>query len=240
MRNLRIHKRFKLDLIDVSSKISLIGKVEIIDISLCGVAVKIDKKLNIGKECLLTLEYEERHINVKGIVVRSELSGIEERGDREKATIYLAGISFKDESADKVKVFLDSIEDSKKTQVPEQSGWFYRDIRFSITTPGDKVLNLSRHFEVKDISQSGIIIQTDHQLKISSMVLMELSLNACDPASFMGKIASCRMIKDNVRASYDIWVEFSELTDRDRSLLMSFITCVKENKNTGERRKKRE
>ncbi len=106
MRDMRKHKRFKLDLIDMSSKMSLIGKVEIIDISLGGVALKADRKLNIGKECLLMLGYEDRHINVKGIVVRSELSGIEERGAGEKATIYSAGILFKDESADKVKVFL--------------------------------------------------------------------------------------------------------------------------------------
>jgi len=236
MRDMRKHKRFKLDLIDMSSKMSLIGKVEIIDISLGGVALKADRKLNIGKECLLMLGYEDRHINVKGIVVRSELSGIEERGAGEKATIYSAGILFKDESADKVKIFLDSIENNKKTQVPEQPDWFYHDIRFSITTPSEKVLNLPTHFGIKDISQSGVIIQTDHQLKMDTMVLIELSINACDPASFMGKVVSCRMTQDKVHSNYDIGMELSELTDRDRSLLISFIACVKESENIVKRR----
>jgi len=232
MRNMRKHKRFKLDLIDLISKMSLIGKVEIIDISLGGVAIKAAKKLNIGKECLMVLGYEERHINIKGIVVRSELSGIEERVDGEKITIYSVGILFKDESADKVKEFLDSIEHNKKTLVSEQSDWFYRDIRFSITTPSEKVLNLPTHFSVKEISQSGVIIQTDHQLKIDSMVLMELSLNSCVPVGFMGKIVSCRMIQDKMHSNYDIGVEFAELTDLDRSLLVSFIDCVKAHKST--------
>ncbi len=235
MRDMRKHKRFKLDLIDMSSKMSLIGKVEIIDISLGGVALKADRKLNIGKECLLMLGYEDRHINVKGIVVRSELSGIEERGEGEKATIYSAGILFKDESADKVKVFFDSIENNKKTQVPEQPDWFYHDIRFSITTPSEKVLNLPTHFGIKDISQSGVIIQTDHQLKIDTMVLIELSINACDPASFMGKVVSCRMTQDKGIGKYDIGVEFSLLTNRDRSLIIGYIDCVKENENAGAR-----
>jgi Tfp pilus assembly protein PilZ len=238
MRDMRKHKRFKLDLIDMSSKMSLIGKVEIIDISLGGVALKADRKLNIGKECLLMLGYEDRHINVKGIVVRSELSGIEERAAGEKATIYSAGILFKDESADKVKVFLDSIENNKKTQVPEQPDWFYNDIRFSITTPSEKVLNLPMHFGIKDISQSGVIIQTDHQLKIDTMVLIELSINACEPASFMGKVVSCRMTQDKTHSNYDIGMELSELTDRDRSLLVSFIACVKESENIVKRRVK--
>ncbi|HUI44378.1 MAG TPA: PilZ domain-containing protein [Nitrospirota bacterium] len=232
---MRKHKRFKLDLIDLSSKMSLIGKVEIIDISLGGVALKADRKLNIGKECLLMLGYEGRHINVQGIVVRSELSGIEERGEGEKATIYSAGISFKDESAEKVKVFLDSIENDKKTQVPEQPDWFYHNIRFSITTPSEIVLVLPTHFGIKDISQSGVIIQTDHQLNIDTMVLIELSIDSCDPASFMGKVVSCRMTQDKVHSHYDIGMELSELMDRDRPLLLSFIACVKDHGNSVKR-----
>jgi hypothetical protein len=44
MRNMRKHKRFNLDLIDLSSKMTLVSKVEIIDISLGGVALKVQQK----------------------------------------------------------------------------------------------------------------------------------------------------------------------------------------------------
>jgi Tfp pilus assembly protein PilZ len=224
---MRKHKRFKLHLLDLSSKMSLVGKVKLIDISLGGVAIKADRKLNIGKECLMMLGYEAKHINVKGIVVRSELSGIEEKADGETITIYSVGIFFKDESAGTVKEFLDSIENDKKTQVPEQTDWFYRDIRFCITTTSGKVLNLPTQFSIKDISLKGIIIQTDHEMKIDSLVFLELSLDACDLVSFVGKIVSCRMLQDRVHASFDIGVEFSGVTDRGRSLLIRFIDCVK-------------
>ena len=227
MRNTRKHKRFRLHLLDLSSKMSLVGKVKLIDISLGGVAIKADRKLNIGKECLMMLGYEGKHSNVKGIVVRSELSGIEEKADGETATIYSVGISFKDESAGTVKEFLDSIENDKKTQVLVQADWLYSDILFCITTSNEKVLNLPAQFGVKDISQKGIIIQTDHQLKIDSIVLLELSIGTCDPVSFVGKIVSCRMSQDKMPSHYNIGVEFSELTDRDRSLLRRFIDCVK-------------
>ncbi len=230
MRNMRKHKRFKLDVVDLSSKMSMIGNVEIIDISTGGVALRADRKLNMGKECLMTLGYAGKNINVKGIVVRSELSGIEER-DGERVTIYSAGILFKDESSGAIKDFLDSIEDDKKAPVPERANWFYSDIRFTITTPSEKVLNLPVQFSIKEISQSGVIIQTDHQLKIDSMVLMELSISAFDPVSFMGKVVSCRMRQDKGPAKYDIGVAFPELTDRDRSLITRFIECVKENEN---------
>ena len=227
MRNMRKYKRFKLDLLDLSSKMSLVGKVELIDISLGGVALKADRKLNIGKECLIKLEYDGKHINAKGIVVRSELSGIEEKADGETITIYSVGISFKDDSAGTVKEFLDSIENDKKTQVSVQADWLYSDILFCITTANEKVLNLPAQFGVKDISQKGIIIQTDLQLKIDSVVLLELSIGTCDPVSFVGKVVSCRLPQDKITSNYNIGVEFSELTDRDRSLLRRFIDCVK-------------
>jgi hypothetical protein len=225
---MRKHKRFKLDVLDLSSKMSLVGKVKLIDISEDGVAIKADRKLNIGKECLMMLGYEGKHINVKGMVVRSELSGIEEKADGETITMYSVGIFFKDESAGTVKEFLDSIGNNKKTQVLEQTDWIYRDILFCITTANEKVLNLPMQFGVKDISQKGIIIQTDLQLKIDSVVLLELSIGTCDPVSFVGKVVSCRMSQDKMPPNYDIGVEFSELTDRDRSLLIRFIDRVKE------------
>jgi Tfp pilus assembly protein PilZ len=231
MRNMRKYKRFKLDVIDLSSRMSLVGNVEIIDISQGGVALKADRKLNIGKEYLMMLGYEGKPVNVKGVVVRSELSRMEERADGEKVTIYSAGILFKEESAGKVKDLLDSIESNKKTQVPEQAGWFYRDIRFSITTPSEEVLNLLTQFGVKEISQSGVIIQTDHKLNIDSMVLLELSLYPRDPVNFMGKIVSCRTTQDAGHGNYDIGVEFSELTELDRSSLEKLIECVKDNEH---------
>lgn len=230
LRNMRRHKRFKLNLYDLSSKMSLIGEVEILDISVVGVAVKADRKLNIGKEYMITLKSEGKHIKMNGVVVRSELSGIEERVDRGEVTVYSAGILLKDESADKMKHFLDSIDDNKKSQLPVQPSWYYSDIRFTITTPDEKVLTLPTQFGVKDISQSGVIIITDHQLKIDSMVLMELSVSSCNPVSFMGKVVSCRKKQNKGLLDYEIGVEFSDLTDQDRLLLISFIDCLKERK----------
>lgn len=228
MRDMRKYKRFKLDLIDLRSRLSLVGEVNIVDISPAGVKLTVDRTLNIGKECLLILGHEEKHVNVKGVVVRSELSRMEERSDGEQATIYSLAISFKDEPAGTINAFLDSIEDNKKIYVPEDEGWFYRDISFHITTPGEKVLKLPEQFGVKEISKSGVIIQTDHKLNIDSMVLIELSLSAYGAVSLMGKIVSCRLVQDMMPAHYDIGVEFPELTELDRLLLDKLIERVKE------------
>jgi c-di-GMP-binding flagellar brake protein YcgR len=221
-----------LDLIDLSSKVSLVSKVEIIDISLGGVALKADRKLDIGKECLVTLEHKGKHINVRGIVVRSELSGMEEKADGETITIYSVGLFFKDESAGQVKDFLALIENNrKKAQVSEQADWFRRHVRFRIITSSKKVLNLPTQFGIHEISQLGVTIQTDYQLKVDSMLLIELSLDAGDPAIFVGKVIACYTPQNNVQAEYYAGVKFSKLTDRSRSLLIRFIDFVKNNEH---------
>ncbi len=227
MQNKRKHERFKLDVVDLNSRMSIVGRVEIIDMSLGGVALKADRKLNIGKEYLLMLGHEDVNVNIKGTVVRSELSGIEQRADGEQVTVYSAGIVFGDGAAGKVREFVESVDGGKLDRPSDQAGWRYRDIHFSITTPDEKVLSLPAQFNIKEISQSGLIIRTDQQLHKDSMVLMELSIKAGEPVSFVGKVVSCRIAKSTEHPGHDIGVEFSELTDQDRVVIKDLMDRVK-------------
>jgi len=91
----RRHKRFRLDLMEINGKMILADRVEIIDISLGGVALKTDRRLNVGKEYLIKLGYKGESIDMKGTIIRCELSNIEEGSDGECVSIYSAGIMFK-------------------------------------------------------------------------------------------------------------------------------------------------
>jgi len=102
----RRHKRFMLDLIELNGRLSLDDKVEILDISFGGVALKAGRRLSIGREYLFTLKDKENSIDVKGKVVRCKLSGIEKRYNGEKSSIYTAGMKFNEGSADKVAEFI--------------------------------------------------------------------------------------------------------------------------------------
>jgi hypothetical protein len=108
MREKRWHKRFRLDLIEINGRLNLADNVEIIDISFGGVALKVDRRLNLGKGCLLKLEDKGNSIDVKGIVVRCKLSGFEERYNRDRVSIYTAGMRFQEGSADTVANFIRS------------------------------------------------------------------------------------------------------------------------------------
>ena len=227
MQDKRRHKRFRLDLMEINGKIILANKVEILDISLGGVALKTDRRLNVGKEYLIKLGDKGKSIDVKGIIVRCELSKIEERSSGQRVSIYTAGMMFKDVSPDTIADFLNSIEKHKKEQVPVMVDQRL-EVRFYITTPWEQTLSFPAQFKVKEISLSGMLIQTEEALGIESMIPMGLSLKADNPVNFIGRVASCRMAGDTGQAPYEIGVEFTDLTDEDRTLLKVFIDYLTE------------
>jgi len=222
MQNQRRHKRYRLDLIDVKGKMSLSEKVEILDISLSGVALKADRRLNPGREYMIKLQDKGKTLNVTGIIVRSELSGMETRNNGESVAIYRAGMQFKDGSGDQVADFLKSIEQNqnKTAQLPEDRR---HNVRLQITAPNKNILYYPAHFKVKTISLSGMLIQTDQDLKLESKVPMELSLHDDTAVNFIGRVVSCHMKEGKEQTHHDIGLEFIDLTDKDKTLLQKFI-----------------
>ena len=222
MQDKRQHKRFRLDVMEINGKMTLAQKVEIVDISQGGIALKTDRRLNVGKEYLITLGEKGDPINVKGIIVRCELSKIEERSNREQVPIYTAGMMFKDVPLNKITDLINSIEKHKKEEalviVDRRLS-----VRFFITTPREKTLSFPAQFKVKDISLSGMLIQTEEALGKESMIPMGLSLKADKPVNFIGKVVSCRIAGNKEKAFYVIGVAFTDLTDEGRTSLKQFI-----------------
>lgn len=228
MKNQRKHKRFKLRLINIESKVNLVGKAEVVDLSLGGALLRTEGKLAIGKECSILFGYRGKQYPAKGMVIRSELCGIDERPRNKSVTRYLVGILFNKESVGTVKDFLDSIEQSKKVEMQATANWRFRDIQFNLTTPSELVLDFPGQFTIQDISKSGVIIQTEQQLNMDGMILLELSLNAASPVNFMGKVVSCRAPRDRGQGGYAVGVEFSDLTDSAVSTLQQFMESLRD------------
>ena len=222
MQDKRKHKRYSLDLLDINGKMSLTDKVEILDISLGGIALKADRRLNMGKEYSMKLQKKGKTLEVKGVVVRSELSGVEERGHGESVSIYTAGLVFKDGFTDKIADFLKPIEQNKKRESPAAVDRRLN-VRFQITTPGEQVMSYPLQFKVRSISLGGMLIQTPQSVEISSMIPMELSLNDGTAIAFTGRAVSCTRTEHEGQTNYDIGAEFLDLTDKDKMLLKTFI-----------------
>jgi PilZ domain len=113
----RRHKRYRPDISELHGKMILAQKVDIIDISLSGVALRTDRKLMIGREYPLRLVWKGKTLDVWGVVVRSEMIGIEERDSGNDVSLYSAGVMFKDASSEPIADFINSIERDKKEAV---------------------------------------------------------------------------------------------------------------------------
>jgi len=222
MQNKRRHKRFRLDLIEISGKMSLADKVEIINISVGGVALKADRRLKIGREYLIKLGEKGKNIDVKGTIVRSELSGMEQKRSGEQVLIYTAGMMFKEGQEDKIADFLALVEKNVKKEV---SATVDRriDIRFQIITPQEKVLHFPAEFKVREISLCGMCIRTEQTLGMETKIPMELSLGADKSINFIGRVASSRKMDDKEHVRYEIGVEFTDVQDKDKIMLKTFI-----------------
>jgi hypothetical protein len=232
MQDKRRHKRYRLDLMEVNGRMSLADKVEIIDISIGGVALTADRRLNPGREYVLRLGDKWKSIEVIGVVVRSALSGFEQRSDGEQVAVYTAGMKFKDSSTTAISDFLVSIEHTKKeilSALPDRRC----SVRFKITVPGEKVLTFPANFRVIEISLSGFRIDTDMRLERESIIPMVLSLHNDEEVNFNGRVASCLKVGKQEEEAYEIGVEFLDVKESDRSLLRTFIDYLAEMEKNG-------
>lgn len=219
MKNKREHTR--LDLTDLQGKMILANKVEIVDISLGGVALKLDRRLNVGGEYMIKLGDKARSIDVKGVVVRATLVGMETGTDGESVLIYAAGMKFKEGSEEKITTFLNSVEHRVKTDeapIAERRST----VRFQITAPQEKIMAYPANFKVKDITLNSMTIYSDQPLEKETLLPMELSLDN-NQLNFPGKVFSNKKVEDKDQVSYEIEVTYSELSKQDRALLKKFI-----------------
>lgn len=231
MQDKRRHKRFRLDIAEINGKMSLAEKVDIIDISVGGVALKADRRLNPGREYVLRLGDKWKSIEVIGVVVRSALSGFEARSDGGQVAVYTAGMKFKEGAAEAIAEFLKSVTHSKKEVLPADLDRRCS-VRFNITMPGEKVLRFPANFKVREISISGCRIETDQKLERESIIPMTLSLKDDDTDHFNGRVASCLMIsKPSEEERYEIGVEFQDLAEKDKALVKDFIDYLMEAEN---------
>lgn len=219
MNDKRQFKRYSLNVLEINGKMSLTDKVKILDISEGGVSLKADRRLNIGKEYLLKLQEKGKTLDVKGTVVRSELSGTEESSKGEMVSIYKAGLIFKEGFAEKISDFLKPLSKTKAPSTVERR----LHVRFTITTPQEKILTYPLQFSVKAISLGGMLIQTEQSVEINSSIPMELSLDDDKSVKFIGRVASCVLMENAGQSLYDIGVEFTDLTDEDKVLIKEFI-----------------
>jgi hypothetical protein len=90
----REHQRFKIADQSMHAKIASAKMVEILDISIGGMLLQTDMRLNISKEYTIQIEHNGKRYSLKGSVVWSVLKGCKSDQLGNSIPIYRSGIQF--------------------------------------------------------------------------------------------------------------------------------------------------
>jgi hypothetical protein len=215
----RRHPRFTVE--DVRGQLVLASKVEVLNLSLGGVAIRADRRLNIGSEYTLKLEMGDRFIAMQGVVVWSVLSGMR-KGRGEDAPEYSAGLKFTGVIDDKVQGLIEFIDENRIVEEHRLAG-----LRFQVEAPGKAVLDSLESYRVRLVSLSGMLIEADRALDVDRVYAMYFQAPGGARVAFAGRVASC--VEDGGSGAprgYRVGVAFVDMSGDDRRRLQSFVDSL--------------
>jgi len=233
----RRYKRYALDIYDIHGEMLFAKELKILDISIGGISLKTDKRINIDREYTLKIIANDQTLILKGKVMWSLLSENQEGAHGDIIPIYTAGLTFTDVSNEKMEEIIHFIEDHKREKdrqkdIHELSG-LRLFTRFQIEAPEETTtLHCYESCEVKKLSLGGMLIESEHPIEIENKVFMELTFPQDKTITFHGRVASSLLIANTVPESYDIGVEFLEMSERDREILAEFIHLLDTDKGS--------
>jgi hypothetical protein len=230
MQNKRRYKRFVVDILEINTRLTFARNVKILNISVGGVSLRVDKQLSIGSDYTLRIEGKGRTLSLKGVVVWCLLSESLTDPSGNVVPLYKAGIKFADagkeksgEIADFIKAHMKEI--SRQIDVAAMKGTRVH-LRFLIEDPDSAILDVREQCAVKKIGLGGMLIGSDHPLDIENKYPMEITIAEDRAIRFTGRVASCIPVKEGDRGRYDIGIEFLDLSERNRGFLYEFIRLL--------------
>ncbi|MCL5024592.1 MAG: PilZ domain-containing protein [Nitrospirae bacterium] len=212
----RRHKRFTVEGIEGTLQFST--DVDILNISVSGAALKAGRRLEIGREYTLKLEYRDDVISLNGVVVWSVLSELGSGPHEEKVPVYKAGMRFTNVISEKMEKLLDFIDRNKLRALDDRLT-----IRFDVISPDKASLNAPHSYTVTKLSRGGMLIQMDVPLEPEETFRMDFCLQGDAVIRVLGRVASCIEISDTTPKHYDIGIEFLEIAESDRVRFEEFI-----------------
>jgi hypothetical protein len=221
MPDKRKYRRFKLNDLEVRGTMVLATEVKAIDISISGMALQVNRRLNIGREYALKLE-GKKTVSLKGIVKWCSLIESRKGPQGDMVPIYSAGIQFKDMSPERLKE-IQYLIDSHHTEEVHVIGGHRLNDRFRIEDPENAILICPDCYKVKTISLGGMLIEFMQNFEIESRIPMEMFISDDNPLKFVGRVASSKVIDSEGQKQYEIGIEFLDLTEKDRENLALFI-----------------
>lgn len=188
----------------------------VIDMSLNGMSIETGNPLKVGRDYSLSLDRDGQPITLSGKVVWCTLvrTTRDERGD--VLPIYRAGIHFEDVITGKAGRLLDFIHENAVVSLEKRLFG-----RFRVETDQSADLGFEADFRVRQISISGMLVETDIAPPVDTRCNMEISLGEL---SFATEVRVVRVQTIEREApGFSLGVQFTGLSEQARQSLERFI-----------------
>lgn len=224
--NRRRQDRFSTE--NVRGNFSFSVQAEVLNLSLGGLAVRTNTQLSIGRKYRFHLGAAADSVQLTGAVRWCRMSGTVKQETGDIVPVYDAGISFDDVLTEKAEKLLQFMEKNITLDLKRRIAG-----RFKVEARGPVVLESESEFLVKQISLSGMMIESDVPLKPDTELDLEMRLgrrkfNAGGRVIYLAEIA---LQDEDLR--YRIGVEFTRTPKEKMRILEDFIRD--EMKKTGKK-----
>ena len=191
--------------------------VDIINISLGGLAFRTETRLQIGEEYTVTLDVAGKSVAMRGVVAWSVLGGLESRGG-ETFPVYSVGMKFQEAFTERGEDLLATAADPVAVEQRLAGVRFNLDGQASIAHP--------LRYKVRLISMHGMLIEIDHPMKVDEVLPLEISLEDEAPIHCRGRVASCQERLQQNPKHYDVGFEFKQMPDEDNARLARVVKAL--------------
>lgn len=230
MKERRRYKRFVVDILDISTTMTFAKNVKIYDISIGGVALKVNKRLDIGSEYDLKIEGKGRILSLRGVVIWSFLSESLVDTSGNIIPVYRAGLKFIPVTND-MKAEIEHFIDTHKKQLHKQVNVSEikstrLHVRFTIQDPEMALLSFHERFKVKTIGLGGMLVESEQPIEKEQTFPMEIAFTEDKAIKCSGRVASCNEIPHGEMQHYQIGIEFLDISERNRAVLHEFVRLL--------------
>jgi hypothetical protein len=209
--NKRGSRRFSVE--GLEGRMAMATQVEIVNISLGGISIKVDRRLTVGSLCTLKLQQGKELLAIRGIVVWSALTGFRKAGV-DSFPEYSVGLRFTDVLSEQGKSLAKLLDQNKAFKEQRLSG-----LRIEIKAKGRALIDQPQTFQVKLLGVNGMLIENSKELEIAKTYPMEIVLDGT-PIRFKGKVSSQFEVSPRL---HEIGIEFDEISAGDKALLKSML-----------------
>jgi hypothetical protein len=232
MTEQRRYKRLAVDIIDITGKITFANSVKILNISVGGVLLKVDRQLHVDRTYELRLSGKGKMLTVSAMVVRSELSESIRDAKDNIIPIYSVGMQFINMSSEKIQDIAEFIkefymeyqkEEFAQTEDMTKISGIRLHVRFHIDEPENASVFSEDRYKVKKISLGGMLVEGDHELSAEDRLPMEMTLPGEKAITFLGRIAMSTPVTGTEPRKYETGIEFVDMPEEDRLALKEFV-----------------